>query len=112
MVEGLWTIKFISSLNLWGGGVIVMTKERRILGGDTGYYYIGTYTVTGSQIKGDVDIIQFDPQSISVFGETSDFHLTFDGAFEDNKFSAAAQSPKFPGHSIKIEGNKKADLIE
>jgi hypothetical protein len=112
MIEGLWTVKFISSLNLWGGGVIVLTKEGRILGGDAGYYYIGTCAVTGNQIKGNVDIIQFDPQIISVFGEISNYRLTFDGTFEDNKFSAIAQSPEFPGHNLRIEGNKKADLIE
>lgn len=110
MIEGLWTVKFISSLNLWGGGVIVLTEGNRILGGDAGYYYIGTYSVTGNQVKGDIDIIQFDPQIMSVFGEISDFHLKFDGTFEDNKFSATAQSPEFPGYSLKIEGNKKEDL--
>lgn len=112
MFEGLWTIKFISSLNMWGGGVIVLTREGRIIGGDSGYYYIGTCTITGSQINGNIDIIQFDPQSISIFGELSNFQLTFNGTFEDNKFSATAQSPQFPGYSLKIEGNKKADLIE
>jgi hypothetical protein len=112
MVEGLWTIKFISSLNLWGGGVIVLTKEKRILGGDAGYYYIGSYTVTDNRIEGNADIIRFDPQYISVFGDVSNFRLTFNGILKNNEFLMTAQSPNFPGYSLKIEGNKKMDLKE
>ena len=57
MVEGLWTIKFITNVNTWGSGVLVLTKEHRILGGDAGYYYIGTYNMEATKITGKIEII-------------------------------------------------------
>jgi len=112
MTEGLWTIKFISSLNIWGGGVLVLIEGGRILGGDTGYYYIGTYKHQKDVIEGKADIIRFDPQSVSVFGKMPKFNIEFKGELKNNEseFSATATSRDFPGLSLRIEGNKKEDL--
>ena len=112
MVEGLWAIKFVSSLNIWGGGVLVLTKDKRILGGDAGYYYIGTYSKENDEFRGNAKVIQFDPQSVSVFGNSSKFCIMLKGNLKNNdsEFVAVATSPDFPGHSLKVEGIKKADL--
>ncbi|MGD2095175.1 MAG: hypothetical protein PVH77_09245 [Phycisphaerales bacterium] len=114
MVEGLWVIRFISSLNMWGSGVLVLTKDKRILGGDEGYYYIGTYLTEKNEIRGNANVIQFNTQSVSVFGNSPKFCLMFKGNLKnnDNEFSAVATSPDFPDYSLKIEGVKKADLNE
>ena len=110
MIEGLWTIKFITNVNTWGSGVLVLTKGGRILGGDMGYYYIGTYNMVGTKITGKIDIIQFEPQCMSVFGDVSNFQLDFVGSLVDENFHATANSTSFPGNTLNIEGNKKEDL--
>lgn len=42
MFNGLWTVDFISTINRYGKGVLVLS-DGRLLGGDHGFYYSGTY---------------------------------------------------------------------
>ena len=113
MVEGLWAIDFVTNINTWGGGVLVLTPEGRILGGDMGYYYIGKYDIHDDKISGTIDIIQFNPQCVSVFGDVSNFELQFEGSLDSkrNSFDATAESSQFPGGKLVISGRKKTFFI-
>ncbi len=43
MIEGLWAVQYVG-IQGNGGGVVVFI-DGKVLGGDTGYTYVGTYTV-------------------------------------------------------------------
>jgi len=83
MVNGLWIVEFISTLNRFGFGVIVLNNGR-LLGGDAGYYYSGEYDINDNMIQGKINVIRFDENSISVFGDIDQFSLKFSGQISNN----------------------------
>jgi hypothetical protein len=108
-MDGLWVVEFASSLGLFGRGVMVLNGER-VLGGDVGYYYSGQCTLEENRIKAQVDVIRFDPNAISVFGDIENFKLTFDGTINGCDFTAHAKSDSFPNMEMGIKASKKEDL--
>ena len=107
MVEGLWIVYFSSNLEMSGNGVLVLGPDKSLLGGDVGYYYTGRYELTGSNIKGELDVIRYEPSYISVFGNLGNFHLNFEGQFSENKFTAVGSISNVPGLQINVRGEKK-----
>ena len=73
-IDGLWTIEFISTLHLVGSGVAVF-NDRRLLGGDEGYYYSGRYDTENGQFSGTVHVTRYNPKSLSVFGDIGQYTL-------------------------------------
>ena len=57
-LEGMWTVDFETAAGVRNGGVIVLTGGR-ILGGDSGMYYVGTYSTVGSTMEGEVQITRY-----------------------------------------------------
>lgn len=110
MYDGLWTIEFISMINRYGRGVLVINQDR-LLGGDAGYYYVGTCKISGNKIDGTVDVIQYDLNSASVLGNIDHFELTISGELKtENRLEAKGMIPSMPGVQIRIIGTKKEDL--
>jgi hypothetical protein len=109
MVDGLWTVEFSSALNLFGRGVLVLYKQK-LLGGDAGYYYSGEYDVKNNTIRGEVDVIRFDENSISVVGDLDQFCLTFTGQLSEDEFTGEAKVKNKPDLTIKIQCRKKESL--
>jgi len=110
MFNGLWTIEFASMTNRFGRGILVINQDR-LLGGDAGYYYVGTCSITGRKIAGTVNVIRYDPNSISVLGGMDHFELIISGELKnDNQFEADGSITGRPTIQIRIIGNKKEDL--
>jgi uncharacterized ubiquitin-like protein YukD len=109
MIDGLWTVEFISTVNRSGKGILVLNNGR-LLGGDEGYYYSGTYHVADAKIQGTVDVVRFDPNTLSVFGDIDHFTLSFSGDINDYHLSAAATITDKPEFQIKVVANKKEDM--
>ena len=108
MVDGLWTIEFISSMGV-GTGVMVLT-ENRLLGGDAGYYYSGEYTVADHHIRGKAEIVRFDRNSLSVFGDLPSFTLGFDGKISEDSIEGTAHLSGQPELKAQIRCRKKTGL--
>lgn len=109
MVEGLWTIEFNSPIGLFGTGVMVLT-EKRLLGGDAGYYYSGEYTVTDHHIDGKADVVRFNSNSLSVFGDMDSFTLDFHGEISENSIVGIASLSDRPESKAQIRCRKKMGL--
>lgn len=109
MFNGLWTIEFISTMNRFGAGVLVLNNGR-LLGGDNGYYYLGNYDVKDNNIRGKVAVTRFNKNIISVFGDVDHFSLTFDGQIKPDLIEAVASFGNTPDFKIRIICKKKVDL--
>lgn len=109
MFEGLWTVHFNSNLQLFGNGVLILGRDKSLLGGDEGYYYTGKYEITesNSKIKGELDVIRYEPGHISVFGNLGNFHLNFEGQLSEDKFTAVGSNPNISGLQLNVKGEKK-----
>jgi hypothetical protein len=109
MVDGLWTMEFMVAPNRYGSGVVVL-KDGRILGGDSGYYYNGTYELIGTTLNATANIIKYNQNSISVFGNIGLIQLNFSCQIEeDYQFSGIANIVGNPMAQIRISGEKKED---
>jgi hypothetical protein len=79
-MDGLWTAEFGSSAGVFGGGVAVF-KDGKILGGDSLYYYIGEYKISGNLLNATLKISPFIEGAESVFKTAGrDLVLTLTGS--------------------------------
>jgi hypothetical protein len=109
MNNGLWTVEFISTIKRYGRGVIIINDER-LLGGDDGYYYSGTCNVTAGKIEATINVIKYDQNSISVFGNMDHFELKIKGEIDEYKFKAIGTIVNNPQAVINVVGTKREDL--
>ena len=108
-IDGLWTIEFISTLHLVGSGVAVF-NDRRLLGGDEGYYYSGRYDTENGQFSGTVHVTRYNPKSLSVFGDIGQYTLKLEGKVQEYQIEGTAWVADNPNRKIRIVGTKKEDL--
>lgn len=68
LYEGLYAVKFQTSLGE-GGGVVVL-KKGEIMGGDSHFYYLGSYQADGDGLIASLQVRRhFDtPEAQTVFG--------------------------------------------
>ena len=111
MYDGLWTIEFKTD-DSFGSGVLVFNGTQ-IFGGDYGYYYSGRIDTTGGNVTGEINVVRFNPNAISVFGDIPSFTLVLnDGRINEESFNAKATIKNIPGPTITIKGEKKVDIDE
>ena len=110
MYDGLWIIEFESMIQHYGKGILVLNNGR-LLGGDDGYYYHGTYRMIDNRFEGTATVIKHDPNSISVFGNIGHFEITLVGEITgDYQFKAVGNIMNNPEAKITITGIKKVDI--
>ena len=108
-IDGLWTIEFISTLHLVGSGVVVL-NDKRLLGGDEGFYYSGRYDTQNDQISCTIDVTRYNPKSLSVFGDIGQFTLKLNGKVQNYQIEGTAWIDSKPDRKIRIVGTKKQEL--
>lgn len=109
MFNGLWTVEFISTIKRYGKGVLIV-NDNRLLGGDDGYYYSGTCNITGNNIQATINVVKYDQNSISVFGNIDHFQLTLNGEINEYQFKAIGTIANDPQTQIRVVGTKREDL--
>jgi hypothetical protein len=109
MLEGLWYVMFKTVIGA-GGGVVVLLNGK-LLGGDSGFTYVGTYSDSGTSIKGDVLVQNFDPTTGNVFGIQGDFTLNFEVSRQgDDELDGRASSPQQPGSLANVKLTRRTKL--
>jgi T3SS negative regulator,GrlR len=108
MIEGLWIVQY-EGLQGNGGGVAVFINGK-ILGGDTGYTYEGTYALQGNTLTARVHVGNFLPNIPSVLGVVGDFDLEIKAPVTDKVVRGTAGVVGRPGTSIALRLTKKSSL--
>lgn len=107
-VEGLWIVQYVG-LQGSGGGAIVLVNGK-VLGGDTGYLYVGTYQVTDNVLYVRVKVSNFLPEIPNVLGIQGDFELDMRVPVAFPVMQGAMGLVGRPGAGIAVKLTKKADL--
>jgi T3SS negative regulator,GrlR len=91
-MQGLWTIEFGSTVGQFGSGVVIL-QDGRILGGDNGYFYVGTYLQPSPHsFRADIDVTPFVPGIASVFNTSGkSLKLSLIGIVAEDGRNATAQ---------------------
>ena len=98
-MDGLWTLQYRLQGEWVGSGVIVF-KDGKIYGGDSGYYYVGQYAMSGPHLAGRANVIRHDPQAKSMFGTPIEqFDIEMQGTCENAEVGAIfeAEGKAFTG---------------
>lgn len=108
MIEGLWIVQY-EGLQGEGVGVVVFVNGR-VLGGDFGYTYEGTYVVNNDILEAHVHIANFMPAMASVLGYVGDFDIKMQVAIGNGVIQGAMSIIDNPELSIAVRLTKKAHL--
>ena len=112
MNEGLWTVVF-SSGGIAGGGIIYLANGRA-LGGDSQYFYRGSYVYDSkaSTFQATVEVIAFVSGAVTVFGmPISAYSLDVKGTVSGDSATATAQVREWPTAKLQMQLVRRADKI-
>jgi len=112
-MEGLWTIEFGSSEGVYGGGVIVFSHGK-LAGGDSGYYYSGSYEMSADDIfKATIHVKPFIKDFISIFNTRhKNFTLHLSGRVKDADHAIAQGNPEeMPEMDLGVVLTRREEVI-
>ena len=109
MIEALWSVLFASNHQGFGAGVAVF-ETGRILGGDSGYTYIGSYEVKNGVMTAEVVISKYMAAGTSVFGDLQQFTLRLEGVPKYDAFEVLGYVAEQPASKIVIQLTRRAEL--
>ena len=108
MIDGLWLVHAEGLQGNAGGGIAVFSKGK-IYGGDSGFYYLGTYQGEAA-IKATVAVHQFDKTVPSILAVGTDYELVVAVTVAGDTMSGTAMVPGMPDQSMALKLVKKANL--
>ena len=101
MVDGLWIVQYHGAGGV-GGGVVVFTKGQ-VLGGDSGFAYVGSYEEKGDVLKAKVSVTNFDPNIPSVVGVPGNHELLIEGKIKNDTIDATGALATHPDTKIVVQ---------
>jgi hypothetical protein len=111
MLEALWSVEFVSSLQVVGAGVAVL-ETGRVLVGDAQYYYVGTcsYDQHTDTVTAELKVTHYAGSEHSVFGAARNFRLRLSGKPNRERFDIHGHVVENPSLNIGIRLTRRAEL--
>lgn len=106
MVDGLWTVKIQANTGKTAFGVAVFSKGK-ILGGDSSYYYAGSYNLQGKTLAADMKVTNYSGAASSLFGTSAGTGLKIRGQIEEHAFLLTGYLCQQPSVTLTIRGTKR-----
>jgi hypothetical protein len=100
VLDGLWIVQYHGPAGV-GGGIVVFTKGQ-VLGGDSGFAYVGTYEQKGDALKARVRTTQFDANTPSVLGVPGDHDLLIEGKITNDTIEGTGALATHPDSKIVV----------
>jgi hypothetical protein len=82
MLDGLWSLRIgFKETRMEGRGVITFEKQR-VLGGDSDYYYVGSYEIKNGAVQGEIEVTFYGRNVSPIFESLPSsarrkFHIRF-----------------------------------
>jgi hypothetical protein len=92
-VEALYVVEFgdAAGQQYTNGGVAVL-ETTRVFGGDSGYYYVGTFNIDKDQLSANIQVVRHDPAWQSAWGDKADnFSIILSGKITNNVIAGHMQ---------------------
>jgi hypothetical protein len=82
MLEALWTVEFEVAGGWENGGVLVF-ETGRIFGGDSQYYYLGTFFASEGSVTAELRVTHYHGPPQTAWGDAArDFQVTAQGRWQ------------------------------
>jgi T3SS negative regulator,GrlR len=108
LIDGLWTAKIQAGGNSTSG--VMVFANGRVLSGDSGFVWTGTFKVSGCSVKADIHVKNYDPRiPPRVFGVT-EHDVSMYGIIKGESISATGGSPAYQGVNVSLVLTKRAAL--
>jgi hypothetical protein len=111
-IESLYVVEFgdIAGFGYRNGGVVIL-ETNRVFGGDSGYFYLGDYSVFGDRFAACVKITKHNPSWENVFGDDApQFEIRVLGSIEGDIIVAGMERLDRPGLRLPLRLVRKAPL--
>ena len=108
MIEGLWIVYAEGPQGNSTGGVAIFTNGK-IYGGDSGFYYVGTYH-GDAVVKARVAVHQFDPAVPNILGVGGDYELNVTAMVDGDTMNGTAVVASLPNEQMAIKLVRKASI--
>jgi len=114
MLGGFWAVDFILKppIEMRGAGLVVFFKNQRILGGDSNYFYSGSYEIKDGVVEGEVEVKYLGTKASSLFGPVNRFRIKFSGKARPRNMELQGHVVEDPNRKFDILLNKRAELPE
>lgn len=116
MLEALWTIYFGDATvpgmqpGMSNAGTAVL-ETGRVFGGDSQYYYLGTFAVNDRVLSGTARITHFNGPVNTAWGtDEKQFDVAFEGNVGEDVIDGAMWRPEMPQMKLPIKMIRQADL--
>lgn len=111
MKPGIYHVKFSSATSSNFGEGLAVFVDGHVNGGDPGYIYRGSYTLSGTKIEAKLRITRWNASIPSIFGAFPEFDLTLTGQMpaDSNLFYVEGQVTQNPRLTITINGRRLGD---
>jgi len=107
-LEALWSVRFSSNMGIHGGGVVVI-ENGKILGGETGYTYIGSMRANRERVIAKVRVSKYMAEAPSIFG-MDHFEMELTGRPDESQIRFDGFIVGSPQHDISIDLVRRVEL--
>jgi hypothetical protein len=100
MKPGIYHVRFATTFQHdQGDGLVIVSNQQTMNGGDIGYIYRGSFTVSGTKLTARLNIKRWNQYAVSIFGNIAAFDLDIEGHLSSDLTSfsgegAVVQNPK------------------
>jgi hypothetical protein len=108
-VEALWSVEFTTPQGNYSGGMALLAMER-VFGGDSQYYYLGTYRAVGGDIIGEVEVVHYAGPPSPVFGPLNHLRASIAGQYSSSLMALSGHLVEDPSQKMMIRLTKRALL--
>ena len=107
MIEAFWKISFINQPDA-SPGVLVL-ENGLIRGGDSNYYYVGTYKVEDDIIYADVSVIHYFGFLNNIFGTLEKVEVKVSGKIDHDNFILSGEAVEL-GQAVDVSVERIGEI--